>query len=235
MSQPSPPVPSDPALLTGLSDHHVVMIDGIPLHRELEKPLAHLQAAARMEGIELAVASGFRSFERQLHIWNAKAHGERTVLDEQGHAIDIAQLSPRDRVFAILRWSALPGTSRHHWGTDIDVWDPSAVQAQYRLQLIPQEYESRGPFARLGRWMDIALNTDGADFYRPYAIDEGGVAPEPWHLSYRPLADYYAAQLTPGLLAPMLEKAAEHCGEELVLFDTVLRHLDEIFARFVAR
>ncbi len=25
-------------------------------------------------------------------------------------------------------------------------------------------------------------------FYRPYAVDRGGVHPEPWHLSYAPLA-----------------------------------------------
>lgn len=225
--------PPDPALLTGLTDHHVAVVNGVPVHRELQEPLSRLRQAARARGIELAVASGFRSFERQLRIWNAKARGERAVLDDQGRALDIHRLAPRDRVFAILRWSALPGTSRHHWGTDIDVWDPAAAGPDYRLQLVPEEYGHQGPFARLGDWLERELASSGLGFYRPYDRDRGGVAPEPWHLSYRPLADYYAGLLTPELLAPVLAKSAAYCGEELVLCDTVLQHLDDIFIRFV--
>lgn len=225
--------PADPLLLTGITDHHVVAVGGRLLHKELLAPLAQLQEAAAREGITLTVASGFRSFERQLAIWNAKARGERPVLDDQGQPLDLARLTQREIVFAILRWSALPGTSRHHWGTDIDVWDPAAVADDYQLQLVPQEYCPGGPFARLGGWLDREVEAAGLGFYRPYAVDHGGVAPEPWHLSYRPLADYYAGLLTPALLAPLLQEANNVCGQELALADTVIRHLDEIFARFV--
>jgi len=225
--------PADLLLLTGITDHHVVAVGGRLLHRELLVPLAQLQEAAARQGITLTVASGFRSFERQLAIWNAKARGERPVLDDQGRPLDLARLTQREIVFAILRWSALPGTSRHHWGTDIDVWDTAAVADDYRLQLVPQEYGPGGPFARLGSWLDREMDAAGLGFYRPYAVDRGGVAPEPWHLSYRPLADYYAGLLTPALLAPLLQEANNVCGQELALADTVIRHLDEIFARFV--
>lgn len=220
-------------LLTGLTDRHVSTAGAVTVHREVHGPLARLQQRARAAGIELAVASGFRSFERQMRIWNRKARGEQAVLDDRGQPLDLSRLPPREQVFAILRWSALPGTSRHHWGTDIDVWDSAAVAPGYRLQLVPEEYASAGPLARLGRWLATELERDGDAFYRPYAQDRGGVAPEPWHLSYRPLADYYAAQLTPSLLAPVLRHSAERCGEELALCDTVLQHLDAIFARFV--
>ena len=40
-----------------------------------------LAREAAKSGINLMLASGFRSFERQLLIWNAKANGERPVLD----------------------------------------------------------------------------------------------------------------------------------------------------------
>lgn len=225
----NPRVDSD--LLTGLTDQHVVALDGWLMHREMAVPFARLKQAAAQQGMVLAVASGFRAFERQLAIWNAKARGLRPVLDDQGQPVELHRLSPRDQVFAILRWSALPGASRHHWGTDLDVWDPAAVAPDYRLQLVPVEYDRDGPFARLGCWLDQELENYG--FYRPYAVDRGGVAPEPWHLSYRPLADYYAGLLTPALLAPVLKDTPGRCGQELALCDTVLRHLDEIFERFV--
>ena len=235
MIQPADPFLADPFLLTGVTDHHVVAVEGRLVHRELLAPLAQLQDAAARQGITLAVASGFRSFERQVAIWNAKARGQRPVLDDQGQPLDLARLSPLEIVVAILRWSALPGTSRHHWGTDIDVWDPSAVAADYQLQLVPEEYGRGGPFARLGGWLDRELEATGPGFYRPYAVDRGGVAPEPWHLSYRPLADYYAGLLTPALLAPLLQDASSVCGQELAFCDTVLRHLDDIFDRFVVK
>jgi len=221
-------------LLTGLDDRHIIEANGVRMHRELAAPLARLRAAALETGIELAVASGFRSFERQLHIWNAKVAGERPVLDDLGRPIDLARLTAVERMYAILRWSALPGASRHHWGTDIDIWDSAAVSPGYRLELVSREYSASGPFARLGGWLERELAEVDTGFYRPFARDAGGVAPEPWHLSYRPLADYYAVQLTPGLLAPVLERSIELCGEPVALCDTVLRHLDDIFDRFVA-
>jgi LAS superfamily LD-carboxypeptidase LdcB len=74
-------------------------------------------------------------------------------------------------------------------------------------------------------WLDTRLEQFG--FYRPYANDLGGVAPERWHISYRPLADTYAGQLTPELLIQRLE------GTDLLLLDHIFEHLDEIMQRFV--
>ncbi|SPY94009.1 D-alanyl-D-alanine carboxypeptidase [Proteus mirabilis] len=65
-------------------------------------------------------ASFIRSFERQLAIWNGKFEGTRPVLDAESQPIDIQTLSEGQRCEAILKWSALPGASRHHWGTEID-------------------------------------------------------------------------------------------------------------------
>ena len=38
-----------------------------------------------------------------------------------------APLAPDALIETILLWSALPGGSRHHWGTDVDVFDAAAV------------------------------------------------------------------------------------------------------------
>ena len=106
--------------------------------------------------------------------------------DRAGRALDALTLPPAERVTAILWWSALPGASRHHWGTDFDVMDPGVLPPGYRLQVIPAEYGPGGPFERLTAWLDAHMHLYG--FYRPYSTDRGGVQPEPWHLSYAPLA-----------------------------------------------
>lgn len=119
--------------------------------------------------------SGFRSFEQQLLIWNRKATGQRAVLDSQARPLDIARLSDRELVFAILRWSALPGASRHHWGTDIDVYDEAARPEGYEVDLVPDEVNPGGMFGPLHAWLDDRILTGTSfGFYRPYDLDRGG-------------------------------------------------------------
>lgn len=199
-----------------------------PVHAGLRAPLLALQQAAAAEGFDLQVVSGWRSFEHQRRIWNAKAAGERPVLDDDGHPLNLTALPAAEQVQRILRWSALPGASRHHWGTDVDVIDAAALPDGYRVQLTVAE--ARGLCGAFHAWLDARLAADAAfGFYRPYAVDGGGVAPEPWHLSYRPLAVAYARRLT----LPVLRAAIEAC--DLALKAAVLADLDALFARFVVR
>ncbi len=146
------------------------------VHRDVLNPLIKLREHAFMEGFDLRLESGFRSFERQLSIWNRKASGELAVLDAQARPLDITQLSPRDLVFAILRWSALPGASRHHWGTDIDVFDAATTPSDYEIQLIPDEVEPGGMHAPMHEWLDERM-ARGELFV--FMIDEADVIDEP--------------------------------------------------------
>lgn len=214
--------------LTGQVRNHLACFGGnVFLHEKVVLPFARLQEAAALEGITLAIASGFRDFDRQLAIWNAKARGQRPVLDQYGAPLDVAFLSEEALMFAILRWSALPGTSRHHWGTDMDVWDSSAVDASYSLKLVAEEYAPEGPFALLGKWLSApVLATLG--FFRPYQMDRGGVSPEPWHLSYAPVASTFEHCLDGDALAAVL------AGADIMLKAVILANLDEIIHRFVA-
>ncbi|MFL0798036.1 MAG: M15 family metallopeptidase [Cellvibrionaceae bacterium] len=198
-----------------------------PLHDQVCGPLDKLREAARGAGLDLGVVSGYRSFERQLAIWNGKAQGLRPVLDSQGTPLDLSALSDREKVFAILRWSALPGASRHHWGTDVDVYDPSAVTEDYSIQLTVSETCDGGAFTKLHAWLDEQLSSGESDFYRPYDTDRGGVAPEPWHLSYRPLSSQYMGLLSLEALRGCVE------NQSLLLKETVLDNLEEIYTRFV--
>lgn len=198
------------------------------MHRDAVDPFIELRAEARAAGFELAALSGFRSFEQQLSIWNRKAAGKLTVLDSGARPLDIATLSEEDLVFSILRWSALPGASRHHWGTDLDIYDIAAKPKDYEVELIPEEVDAGGMFAPLHDWLDQRIADDAAcGFFRPYDIDRHGIAPERWHLSYAPVASVYSRMLTPELLRTTVEQA------DMMLKEVVLAHLDTIFARFV--
>lgn len=216
-------------LLLGLDENAVTYSDlfKVKLHPQLLSALLDLYSSAAVAGFHLAVASGYRSFSRQLNIWNQKAAGLRPVLDSGGAPLDMSQLSDDKKMFSILRWSALPGASRHHWGTDLDVYDLSRINADYQVQLTIDETEGGGPFADFHRWLTTELEQESSSFFRPYAADRGGVAPEPWHLSYKPLADEYYEHFSIDLLAEQI------MATDIQLKNSVLNNLDEIYERFV--
>jgi LAS superfamily LD-carboxypeptidase LdcB len=182
--------------LTGRVRTHLRELEDPPcaLHLEVVRPFLAMRAAAAADGIELVAFSSFRDFDRQLGIWNGKFRGERPVQDRSGSALNALALSPAERVDAILWWSALPGASRHHWGTDFDVMDARAMPAGYKLRVVPEEYLAGGVFQRLTRWLDAHMHAFG--FFRPYTTDRGGVAPEPWHLSHANVARRASAAMS---------------------------------------
>ncbi|MEY4591060.1 MAG: hypothetical protein RL497_3136 [Pseudomonadota bacterium] len=171
----------------GLDDSHINYgLAERPIHQNSADALARLRAAAAHAGFELRLASGFRSFSQQLSIWNAKARGERRVVDGQENPIDILSLSDEEKLFSILRWSALPGTSRHHFGTDWDVYAENIMPNNYRLQLTQEEY-LHGVQKEFNRWLTEFIRTDN-EFIRPFDDAAFGVAREPWHISFLPEA-----------------------------------------------
>jgi LAS superfamily LD-carboxypeptidase LdcB len=220
-------------MLTGRTDEHLCASAdagrlGVRVHRDVVAPLRRLADDALTAGFDLQVLSGYRSFEQQLSIWNRKATGKLAVLDSDAVPLDVTTLNARGLVFAILRWSALPGASRHHWGTDIDVYDRSVTPEGYAIELIPDEVNDGGMFGPLHAWLDGRIaDGEAFGFFRPYDRDRQGVAPERWHLSFAPVATKCARRLTPAVLAETLRQA------EMALKDVVLAHLDEIYERFV--
>ena len=216
------------ALLCGQDESMMIDVLGCPVHPAIVASFEALQADAARAGFELKIVSGFRSFERQLAIWNAKASGERTLLDSHGRELCFSDLNCDQLLDSILRWSALPGASRHHWGSDIDVYDAAAVPSDYAVQLSPQEVNDGGPFAPLHDWLDHQL-AHGASygFFRPYAEDRGGIAPERWHLSYAPLSARCESALTPTRLRAALSTA------DMVLKEQVLERMDDLYQRYV--
>ena len=213
--------------LTGRADTHVREVPalGARLHPQVAPAVSSLREAAAAAGIDLSVVSSYRDFSRQSAIWNGKFRGERALLDATGKPLEALRLDDAARVRAILIWSALPGASRHHWGTDFDVIDRAAVAPDYRPQLTVEEFTGAGPFVRLNEWLAANLGNHG--FYRPYTTDRGGVRPEPWHLSYAPVSGPALQALTLEVLTQAVE------GSDLEGREIVLEQLPAIYDKYV--
>jgi len=202
--------------LTGRARSHVVQRDDLKaaLQRDALEPFLAMKAAAAREGIEIEIVSSFRDFAAQQRIWDTKYRGERPLYDSHGKVRDHAALDAAALVDAIVCWSAVPGGSRHHWGSEIDVIDRAAVPSGYRVRLLPSETQAGGVFHRLHQWLDENMALYG--YYRPYRTSRGGVFPEPWHLSYAPVATAAASLLTLELFEQAV-LASTILGRELVL------------------
>lgn len=214
--------------LYGLDDAHLIKFESVLLHLDAAKAFAVMRDAAKRQGIDIAICSAYRSFDKQLSIWNAKATGKRPLLDKQHLPLHFESLSPQQIIDSILIWSALPGASRHHWGTDIDVYDPSKINRD-ALQLVAAEYQANGPCHDLYQWLQLHAHQFG--FYLPFQQGKSGVSTEEWHLSYFPVASHY----TEAFLCEDLFKVFEYANFELK--SPVMARLEELvnhYVKFVA-
>jgi LAS superfamily LD-carboxypeptidase LdcB len=217
----------DALQLTGRDRGHIVNLASprCMLHAAVVDAFLAMREGAAGAGIDLLPVSSFRDFERQRRIWNAKYRGGRPALDRRGRPVDMSRLDPGRRVETILLWSALPGASRHHWGSDIDVVDGQVVAGGYEAKLERPEFMRGGPFATLSRWLSRNMRRYG--FYRPYTRAGSGVQPEPWHLSFAPVARRALPSLTVTLLAAAIEGTGVD-GEA-----AILSRLPSIHERYV--
>lgn len=211
--------------ITGQSDAHLVAIQNHYLHANIVNDFVALQSAAASAGFDLCIASSFRDFNRQSAIWNAKFSNQRVVLNKAQQAVELNSLSDIEKCTAIMLYSALPGASRHHLGTDLDIFDKGAVSDDYELQLTPDEYQHGGPFAELSQWLDTYLAEFG--FYRPYQHDLGGVAPELWHISHIAQSEQLMRHLSVEVLHNCIKES------DLLGKDAILTHLPALYERFV--
>lgn len=195
------------------------------LHHEVVSPWTSLKEAAKEAGFNLTIASSFRSFERQQVIFNEKLQGLRKVSDINGSPIELDSLSDEEKLHAVMLFSALPGASRHHWGTEVDVYDPSLLTDGNRLQLEPWEYLEHGPFHSLSVWLKRHANDYG--FYFPYDKYRGGVAHEPWHISFFPIANQCMAKLTPKAYLDAL------ASTDLTHQALITHHIESLWQQYV--
>ena len=117
----------------------------IPMIKEAGEAFVNMQKEALKEGIKIKIVSGFRSFNRQKQIWNRKFRINK-----------MNGLSPQQNLLKIIEYSTLPGTSRHHWGTDIDIIDGNKTVSGDVL--LEKNFHGDGPYVKLRKWK-ISLQT----------------------------------------------------------------------------
>lgn len=167
--------------LIGLNNNNLIG-DSIKLESETYYAFKKMQIAAKKDGINLKIISAYRDYERQKLIWNNKY---KKFTEEYS-------LNPNEAILEIIRFSTIPGTSRHHWGTDIDIIDGNFPDEENVL--VSEKFEKDGLFYKLKNWLDN--NSENFGFYLTYTNDKNrkGFEFEPWHYSYKPVSvKYYRA------------------------------------------
>lgn len=148
---------------------------GAYLRKDAYAAFVKMYEAARKDGINLKIISATRNFSSQKGIWEAKWTGER-IVEGKNLATQVKDTVERARI--ILHYSSMPGTSRHHWGTDIDI---NSLEDGYFLQgQGKKEYE----------W--LVAHGPEYGFCQPYSVKgekrPNGYEEEKWHWSYLPVS-----------------------------------------------
>ncbi|WP_158975761.1 M15 family metallopeptidase [Cellulophaga sp. L1A9] len=148
---------------------------GINLRKEAHDAFIEMKRAAYTGGIDLKIVSSYRSFNRQ-----------QVIFENKFIKYTDAGMDPLAAISKIIEYSTIPGTSRHHWGTDIDVID--GYQKVNGDVLVPSKYGEGQPFSDFKKWMDE--NSEKFGFYLVYTDDKKrrGFKYEPWHFSYAPIS-----------------------------------------------
>ncbi len=167
--------PAEHPLFVRLSPQEVPT-DGRPqyLRKEAAEKLSALYREFQKEhpGVRFQVVSSTRTWDDQKWIWEGKWKGSILV---DGQRLNETIQEPLDRAKKILQYSSMPGTSRHHWGTDFD------------LNELYNEYYDHGEGAVLYDWMKKNAHRFG--FCQPYTAGRNaGYQEERWHWSYMPLS-----------------------------------------------
>ncbi len=142
------------------------------LRKEVADAFIQMAKAAKKDGIRLRVVSATRTYLEQKRLWTDKWVGRKIVGGKNFSKI----ANHLKRAESILRYSSMPGSSRHHWGTDLD------------LNRISGRYFREGKGLKVYRWMQANAHKFG--FCQPYdrksESRKFGYAEERWHWSHRP-------------------------------------------------
>lgn len=145
------------------------------MHKDAKLAFQKMKDAALKDGINIEVVSSYRSFKKQKSIFENKY---QRFLKEG--------LTPTESISKTIEYSTIPGTSRHHWGTDIDIIDANSPKPKSVLE--EEHFYGNGPYCKLKEWMD--KNSESFGFYEVYTQNPSrkGFKHEPWHFSFAPIS-----------------------------------------------
>ena len=153
--------------------------NGMYLRREVMEAFVKMYEEAKAVNINLIIKSATRNFDYQKGIWERKWSGATTLSD--GTNLGEVNWSNFEKALKILEYSSMPGTSRHHWGTDFDV------------NAFENEWFERGEGKNIYEWLSAHAEKYGfVQVYTPKGVDRpDGYNEEKWHWSYKPTASKY--------------------------------------------
>ena len=202
-----------------------VEVDGYIVDKGILGDFNKLKESFAREGFVLRIESAYRPFERQLSIWNRKASGELKLLSAEGLPME----RPADEeqlMYAILTWSALPGASRHHLGTDLDVVDANACPVGYEVELTPAECDGMfRPFHE--KLTELIGAGESFGFERVFVPGRGKIQPEKWHIAHLPTSRKYLEEFSLKDLRSIYEKTDIACKSAL------LDNLDKLAKEYI--
>ncbi len=153
-------------------------------HKDAVDAFVRMAEDAAQNGYKLKVVSAFRSFSDQKKIWEDKWTGKTLV---GGKKLNNSISDPAARAKKILEYSSMPGTSRHHWGTDFDI---NSLENSY--------FTTNRDGRRIYDW--LVNHAANYGFCQVYTSKKGegarptGYEEEKWHWSYAPVASWYLRQ-----------------------------------------
>lgn len=161
--------------LTGQSEINMIQNRNFQLLPEVARSFELMKEAALKDSINIKIVSSFRSFNQQKKIWNRKFKKN-----------DSLGFSKNKNILKIIEYSTIPGTSRHHWGTDIDIVDDNFKPEGDVL--LTEKFYNDGPYVQLKKWLD--MNSEKFGFYIVYTKNSKrkGFKHEPWHYSFKPIS-----------------------------------------------
>ena len=161
--------------LTGQSEILMVKNSEFNLLPQAAKAYKLMKSEALKDGVKIKIVSSFRSFIRQKEIWNRKFKKNDSI-----------GLSVNENIYKIIEYSTIPGTSRHHWGTEIDIIDGN-IEEEGDV-LLTEKFYKNGPYVKLKKW--LKKNSEKFGFYLVYTKNDKrkGFKYEPWHYSYAPIS-----------------------------------------------
>lgn len=171
-----PPRSLTSSQLMGLESPDMLVRDpvsGVWAQPEVLTAFWALERDAAVVGWRLTIISGYRTFESQRRVWNRKYESARWV----------GSRGPVSWIQQTMKYISVPGFSRHHWGTDLDLGEMSLRKAE--LPKGVQENKMREFYD----WLEV--NAPRYGFCRVYRGGAGSIQDEPWHWSYVRLAAVY--------------------------------------------
>ncbi len=145
------------------------------LHKETLEAFIKMKNAAKLDGILLKIVSGTRNFYDQKKIWERKF--DKYKKDN---------ISEKEIIKKIMLWSSMPATSRHHWGTDIDIngFDEYFTETNEKAK---KEYKWLSENAHLFGFCQVYSSKNLTN-------RKTGYNEEKWHWSYMPLSEKFLNQ-----------------------------------------